>query len=185
MSQINVGFDNNSPQAIDRAYGKVVAGVTVPFASVAEANAMVNVAYRHKGKTVLIIDGATVSEFWWKDGTANVNLVKKADYSTLQTIYDLVHPEKLELSANGTYTVPEDILLYRIVVVTTVNFVLQIGSLPGQGDIVPEIPVVSGEPMVIDLSVVGWGASKDIYLQGISGFTIFLMYRDSLTPINP
>lgn len=79
MSIINVGFDNNSPQSIDRSYGKLTAGVTTPYVSVAEANAAINSAYRYRGKTIVIDlgDGSGAVEYWWRVGTGNAQLVPK------------------------------------------------------------------------------------------------------------
>lgn len=87
MSQINVGFDNNSPQSIDRAYGKLVAGSTVPFASVAEAIAAVQ--FRHRGRTLLIDlgDGSGAQEYWWRVGIGDGQLVPKL---LLDQVWDFV-----------------------------------------------------------------------------------------------
>lgn len=77
MAIINVGFDNNSPQAIDRAYGALSAGRTVAYASVAAANTAVISAYRHRGKTVLIDTGTGAYEYWWRVDTQDASLVPK------------------------------------------------------------------------------------------------------------
>jgi len=48
-----------------------------PFATTTVANAAVNVNYRYTGLTVLITNGSTVDEYWWKAGTADEDLVLK------------------------------------------------------------------------------------------------------------
>lgn len=77
MSQINVGYDNYSKQHIDRSYGALSVGANVPYASVAAANLAVNVAYRYRGKTVLVDDGSGAREYWWRVDTQDASLVPK------------------------------------------------------------------------------------------------------------
>lgn len=77
MSQINVGYDVNCPQAIDRSYGALFQGSTIPYNSVAEANLAVNAAYRHRGKTVVINDAGFPREYWWRINTQDISLVPK------------------------------------------------------------------------------------------------------------
>lgn len=77
MSQINTGFDNNTPQAIDRSYGKLIAGVTTPYASPAEAIANVPINYRYRGKTVVVDSGLGLIEYWWRVDTQDSSLVPK------------------------------------------------------------------------------------------------------------
>jgi len=48
-----------------------------PFATTAAANAAVISNYRYTGLTVLITNGSTVDEYWWKAGTADGDLVLK------------------------------------------------------------------------------------------------------------
>lgn len=82
MSQINVGYQNNSPQAIDLSYGAISSGVTVPYGSVAAANAAVPLAFRHRGKTVIIDLGSGANEYWWRVSTADASLVPKLSGNT-------------------------------------------------------------------------------------------------------
>lgn len=77
MSTINVGFDNNSPQAIERSQGTLVAGKTTPYASAAAAIAAVPSFYRYRGKTVLVDDGTGLKEYWWRVDTQDSSLVAK------------------------------------------------------------------------------------------------------------
>lgn len=89
MSQINVGFDNNSPQSVDRAYGKLLLGQTNPFVSIAEAAAAIPSSFRHRGKTVLIDpgDGSGAYEYWWRLGIADNQLIPKILY---EQVWDFV-----------------------------------------------------------------------------------------------
>lgn len=77
MSQINVGYDVNCPQAIDRSYGRLSVGVSVPYVSVAAANLAVVAGYRYRGKTVLVDDGTGAREYWWRVDTTDGSLVPK------------------------------------------------------------------------------------------------------------
>lgn len=80
MSQINTGFDNFSPQAIDRSYGTLTAGSNTPYASPVAACAAVNAAFRYRGKTVIIDPGTGAYEWWWRTGTTDAQLIPKILY---------------------------------------------------------------------------------------------------------
>lgn len=103
MSQINVGYDVNCPQAIDRSYGTLAAGKTVPYASVAAANAAVSSFYRHRGKTVLIDDGSGAREYWWRVDTQDISLVPK-----------ILHPFTIDfiIGDGGAFTPAPGTLVY-------------------------------------------------------------------------
>jgi hypothetical protein len=184
MSQINVGFDNLSPQAIDRSYGKTIMGVTTPYVSTAEANASVNINFRHKGKTVIIDDGSGPKEYWWKAGTANVDLVLK-DQTGVAGLNEFIYPWKIETSINVNYTIVDDTMAIRIVVIPLAEFNLFVGITPGGSEVVPGVPMLAGQANVVDIAVPAWGADQTIYFTGITGFVRLLIYRVPLTPINP
>lgn len=67
---LNDGIQNNSPKSLDF---KLLKNGTTAYASVSEANSTVNIAYRTVGLTVFV-NGV---EYWYKDGTADINLVIK------------------------------------------------------------------------------------------------------------
>lgn len=69
----NDNFEIKAPRSIDKRYGKILGGKTVPYASVSEANSLVVKAYRHLGLTVRVGN----DEYWWKEGIEDVNLVLK------------------------------------------------------------------------------------------------------------
>lgn len=64
-----------SPKSLDGKYGKLSGANTVPYASVAEANASILVPYRHKGLMVTIDTGTGNTLYWYKEGTADGDLV--------------------------------------------------------------------------------------------------------------
>ena len=125
MAIINQGIDNNSPQAIDRRFGKLSYGKTVPYTSIAEANAAISTYFRHIGKSVLIDPGTGPVEYWWRDGIADVDLVIK--YTAPASEWK---PYKIILAEDGSFSIPENSLLDMIVVVPTVGFDLKIGTAP-------------------------------------------------------
>jgi hypothetical protein len=52
-----------------------------PWPSIAAAQAGIDPLFRHKGLTVGIDSGSGVVEYWWKDGTANAELILKGSSS--------------------------------------------------------------------------------------------------------
>lgn len=180
MGQVNIGIDNLSPQHIDRSYGRTIAGATIPYLSVAAANAAININFRHKGKTVLIdTDGTNAVEYWWKDGTADVDLIVKQSAAA-----GLVGPFQMILTTDDTFLLDEDLLIDKIIVIPTVAFDLKIGYSVGADDIMPEIPMLADQANVINVDVVAWGEDVTIYFTGIPATTTFLIYRRTLVPIN-
>lgn len=103
MSQINTGFDNFSPQAIDRSYGALSAGTNIPYASAAAACTAVLSAFRYRGKTVIIDPGTGAQEWWWRTGTADANLVPKILYPQTIDFY---------VGDGGAYTPPDTTIFY-------------------------------------------------------------------------
>jgi len=66
-----------NPIHLDKRYG--------PHASVAAAKSAVPAAIRIKGLTVGVLTSGVVSEYWWKSGTTDGDLVAKTDGSTVAT----------------------------------------------------------------------------------------------------
>lgn len=74
---VNDNIQNNSPKSLDAKYTKFVGGLSTPYSSVEEANTIIIPQYRSIGLTVLInIDGVN-TEYWYKDGINNIDLVVK------------------------------------------------------------------------------------------------------------
>jgi hypothetical protein len=91
---VNDTLQNNSPKALDGRTGKFTGGVWQPFASIAEANTLINPAYRNRSLTVSILVGGVNTEHWYRDGTADNQLIVKnaagatgALTSTSNTVY--------------------------------------------------------------------------------------------------
>lgn len=74
---INDNFQNKSPKPIDSRYGKFSGGTFVPYASAAEANSLIPMAYRFAGLTVLISEGGAHKEYAYQGGIADANLTYK------------------------------------------------------------------------------------------------------------
>jgi hypothetical protein len=77
MPTINSGFDNNSPQAIEKAIGKIQGGRTVPYSSVSEALIGIPAAFRFIGKSCMIDNGVTQAEYWFYKGISDDDLLLK------------------------------------------------------------------------------------------------------------
>lgn len=82
---INDSLQNNSPKPLNNKYGVFASGVFRPYNSIAEANSLIPVAYRHIGLTVLINVGGTPTEYWYRSGTSDGSLVEKVLTSTTTT----------------------------------------------------------------------------------------------------
>lgn len=178
MAIINQGIDNYSPQALDRQYGKIGPGVkTIPYVSVAEANAAIYSGFRHIGKTVLIDDGAGPVEYWWKNGTTDPDLVVKGVSGSFA-------PYQITLTGDGTYEIPENYMIDKILVIPTVGFNLSVGMSLGASDLVPEIPMIQDQANVINLDVVALGGPVTIHFTGIPASTAFRMYLRTIIPSN-
>lgn len=82
MITVNDNFQNNSPKSLDNKYLKF--GMFV-YASITEANETIPTAYRHIGLTVLIDMSGVPTEFWYKSGTADIDLILK-EYETVEVV---------------------------------------------------------------------------------------------------
>lgn len=180
MAQVNAGLDNNSPQAIDRSYGALSFGSTVPYASIAAANAAVPGYFRFIGKTVLIDSGSGPVEHWWKSGIADINLEAKVILPAAEW-----KPYRIILAADGSFSIPQNSLLDMIVIIPTVGFNLKTGTSAGAEDLQPELPMIANQANVSVLIVPAWGSDQLIYFSGIPASTTFLLYMRSLIPSNP
>lgn len=175
MSTLNIGFDNHSPQHVDRSYGKTIGGRTTPYASVAEANTAVVSAYRHKGKTVLIDLGSGAEEYWWKNGITDVDLIVKADVSK---------PWKVVLTSNGSYVLPAGMKISEIILTPGEDMTLRIGTTADGEEIMPDELIAGGTDKSVLISIIA-RTDKTIYFSGIISSVTILLYRGTLTPTNP
>lgn len=77
--QHNDNIRLNAPKAIEDRSFRVLNGASQPYASLAEANSLIPVAYRYKGLPVYILEGINTVEYWYRNGTADADLVKKSN----------------------------------------------------------------------------------------------------------
>lgn len=92
--EINDGFLNNSPKPLDSKYARFSSGVTSAYTSVADANGAILSAYRSLGLTVLVLKNGVPTEYQYKLGILDSNLVEKNvaginDYNSLTNLPDL------------------------------------------------------------------------------------------------
>jgi hypothetical protein len=57
---INDNFKLQAPKPIESRYAKFAGGISIPYASVAEANSLIPMAYRYQGLTVLILENSVI-----------------------------------------------------------------------------------------------------------------------------
>jgi hypothetical protein len=70
---------SNSPKPVEGKYATLTG---TPYLSSAEATGSIDINYRYKGLTVLISSSTEIAEYWWKEGTANNQLVLKTGGSS-------------------------------------------------------------------------------------------------------
>lgn len=75
---VNDGFGIAAPRYLDMRCGKIVAGKSVPFDTVAEAKAAIPETRRCEGLIVYVKTGSVINEYQFVGGVADVNLVLKA-----------------------------------------------------------------------------------------------------------
>lgn len=79
----NDNIENRTPKALDDQTGVFEGGIWRPWNSILEAveSDKLNIAYRNIGLTICItVDGVT-TEYWWRDGINNDQLVRKESNS--------------------------------------------------------------------------------------------------------
>ena len=76
--QLSSGVVVGSNNPMDSKYG--------PFADTASAISNIGPTLRHKGLTVGIINGTSVVEYWWKNGTADTDLIEKASLQAVSSV---------------------------------------------------------------------------------------------------
>lgn len=161
----------NAPKDIENKTGKFVTGAWVPYASVAEANSTILAAYRYKGLTVRITEGSGWAEYFYKNGTADGDLVRKVDlldnvtYSSNQTaaLSDLSKIIFLDTTSSSvTFTVNPS---------TFNKLVLRIyGIVPGSNvaSITPSSGTINGGPSYMLLN----GECITLYSNGTNLYVI-------------
>lgn len=87
--QINDNFEPRTPKPLDRRYSLFSGGLSIPFSSIASANAVNSRFYRYIGMTVLIDSGSGRQEYWYRDGIEDTDLILKS--SSLPTLADVAY----------------------------------------------------------------------------------------------
>lgn len=101
MQTINDNFHLNAGKSLDDRKGKVIAGKTVPFISVTEANSFILSSFRYIGLTVFVNDGSGLREFWYKNGTSDSDIVEKI--ATANTVFGLPYfTSGYDINLDGT-----------------------------------------------------------------------------------
>lgn len=94
----------NPTSNIDELYG--------PYTSVANALAGVPIVLRQLGRTVGIIEGGTIKEYWFKNGTTNSDLVEKGGEGT--TVESYIEITKSQLDSHIANSTLKPGVLYGI-----------------------------------------------------------------------
>lgn len=100
---INDQFAVQAGRSVDNRLGKLVAGQTVPFASVAEANTAIPAAYRHLGLVVMVSLSGLPVDHYYRDGIADANLVEKLPAASASTSGYLSQADWLTFSEQSTF----------------------------------------------------------------------------------
>lgn len=129
----NDNLQNNSGKSLDNKYLK--SGLFV-YASETEAKTLVLQSYRHRGLTVLIDDGGVATEYWWRDGTSDGQLIKKNLATT-------VNKDTFNLVANGTRSIIGDIVYIRVKPASELTG-FKVGKTLNADDVIGTVTVPAG-----------------------------------------
>ena len=163
---VNDGLKTNAPRATDARYGKLGGGKTVPYATTAEALVAIAISYRHIGLTVNVAN----QEWWWKDDVTDDALVIKSNGASAGRAV-------LNLTADGSYVLPQGNFLTEIIVIPAADIVLKIGTSPGAEDILPATPIAANEEYPLSTLVSAIKADKTIYFSGLTAATQINIYK--------
>jgi len=120
LSNFNDNLSIAAPKDIDNRRAKFFGGVWLPYANVGEANTAIVPAYRARGLTCFILQGGIATEYWYRDGIADVDLIPKlggAGTVTADSGLNISSPNNVQLG--GT-------LLQYTVINTTSAYSLEI-----------------------------------------------------------
>lgn len=129
---LSQGIEISRQQPIDVRMG--------PFSTIAEAKSSVIVTRRYLGLTVIILQGEQLSEYWWRDGILDEDLIPKTvttigtndAYIVISSI-DVLADNVLDLSAYSDYntfyiTVGSTINIYKIIPPHAYQFIIIFAS---------------------------------------------------------
>lgn len=155
----NDAFRILAPKPIDSRYLK---NEITEWTSVAEVNAAIPSAYRHKGLTVHIAG----VEYWYLGGTTDGHLVPKTTTGI-----------ELQLASNGFYTVPYRMLIVAFVVTPNIDINFKAGSSAGAEDFVPQLLLAANQ--TIPIAVFLWrNAGQTIHFSGITGSNTTIIIKN-------
>lgn len=76
--EVNDNFQNKSPKDQNDKTGVFESGVWRPWNNTAEALASPKLAFRNRGLTIYVLKSSTLTEYWFRDGVADGDLIEKA-----------------------------------------------------------------------------------------------------------
>ena len=105
LTPYNDNIKLNAPKALDQRTGKFFGGAWLPYASVAEANTAILPEYRAVGLTVNIAIAGINTEYWYRDGILDADLIQKGAAIVAGTFFT-ADTNTLFLSGDGSVGTP-------------------------------------------------------------------------------
>lgn len=175
MAIINIGLDNYSPQAVDRSEGKIVAGRTVPYDSVAEALAHPRniIPYRYIGKTVKVRIAGELLEYWWANGTDDEDLIlKTVGYTPASNRINFT------LTEDGTITLPADTDIVKCRVYNAAGLAdFKVGSAAGLDDVISLLELPADKWQIFYCDIYDEENTVTLHVGGITSETFFTFIK--------
>lgn len=168
---LNDSIQSNSPKPLDNKYAKFVSGATVSYASVAEANSLINEAYRSVGLTVLVDDGTGVNvEYWYKDATSNSSLVLKTQAGI----------DSFSAGTDVSRNIKQNTFVKRILIKPDTSLAaFAAGTSPGEDDYTGDISIPLTGGVWFNLEINQYFESGDtIHFSGITDLTNFKIFYE-------
>lgn len=115
--EINDQFDLKAPKLLEKRTSKFTNTVTTPYGSIQEVLDTIVPAYRSRFLDVYVLVGGVVKWYWWKDGTADNQLIEKTDLGLLtanngmnknQLNFQLGGPLVMDTNISGNYLLTID-----------------------------------------------------------------------------
>ncbi len=130
---VNDAIQNNSPKSLDNKYlnfGRFL------YTGTSEVNTTIHSAYRHLGLTVLVDVGGVPTEFWYKEGTTDSDLIPKVyDITTAANLGTISDGEEIYSTKVGNELKFKRIKAGANIVLTSFSDYIQIdGASPASGE---------------------------------------------------
>lgn len=150
---VNDSLGIRAPRSADDRYmNNIDNPVGVPYISREQANAMIDVSYRHPYLTVNIAG----VEYWYNGSTADAALVPKK-----------VGDQVVTLTANGYIQMVQDSYIVAIIVIPSQNINFRAGSSPNAEDFIPETPILANTPAAFSVALYRL-AGQQVHFGGIA-----------------